>query len=291
MRDLVELAVVVGALAEPRVEDGAHGQLELPIRIGRERPPPSSPRRSSRTCSPISRSWSAVRSVSSLALAFFLSSSNGSSKSSALRSSTMRPNMATNRRQASQAKRSLPVSRIRPCDGVGVEAQVEDRVHHARHAEGGARAHADQQRVLGVAEALAGLLLERLHVGHDVVPQARRQLLARGVVGVAGLGRDREARRDRQARVRHLGQAGALAAEERAHRRVALGEGVDQLARSLRLPSWRRGGACERSWPCGGSAPRAFTSWGAPIVARGHAPLGAQSEPERRQGDDGHGEP
>ena len=39
VRDLVVLAVVVGALAEPRVEDGAHGQLELPIRIGRERLP------------------------------------------------------------------------------------------------------------------------------------------------------------------------------------------------------------------------------------------------------------
>ncbi len=116
-------------------------------------------------------------------------------------------------------------------DGVLVEAQVEDRVHHPRHAEGRPRPHADQQRVLRVAEALARLLLQRGHVRQHVVPQARRQLLAGGVVGVAGLGGDGEAGRHRQAGIRHLGQSGALAAEQAAHLRVALGKGVDQLAR------------------------------------------------------------
>ena len=112
-----------------------------------------------------------------------------------------------------------------------VEAQVEDRVHHAGHGELGARPHAHQERVGGVAEALAGLRLDRLDRLEDVVPQPVGQLLAGGEVVVAGLGGDGEAGRDRQARVGHLGEAGALAAEQVAHPRVALGlaapEGVD----------------------------------------------------------------
>ena len=112
-----------------------------------------------------------------------------------------------------------------------VEAQVEDRVHHARHGELGARPHAHEERVGGVAEALAGLRLDRLDGLEDVVPQPVGQLLAGGEVVVARLGGDGEAGRHRQARVGHLGEAGALAAEQVAHPRVALGpaasEGVD----------------------------------------------------------------
>ena len=65
--------------------------------------------------------------------------------------------------------------------------------------------------------------LDRLE---DVVPQAVGELLAVGEVVVAGLGRDREAGRGRQAGVGHLGEAGALAAEEVAHPGVALGRAV-----------------------------------------------------------------
>ena len=36
------------------------------------------------------------------------------------------------------------------------DAEVQDRVHHPRHAHRGARAHGDEQRGLGVAEAAAG---------------------------------------------------------------------------------------------------------------------------------------
>jgi len=36
VRDLVELAIVVRPLAEPRVEDGADGEFQLLVRIGRE---------------------------------------------------------------------------------------------------------------------------------------------------------------------------------------------------------------------------------------------------------------
>ena len=60
----------------------------------------------------------------------------------------------------------------------------------------------------------------------DVVPEPVGQLLAGREVVVAGLGRDGEAGRDRQPGVGHLGQTGALAAEQVAHRGVALGLAV-----------------------------------------------------------------
>ena len=55
----------------------------------------------------------------------------------------------------------------------------------------------------------------------NVVPQALGQLLARGEVVVAGLGRDREPGRHRQTGIGHLGEAGALATQQVTHRGVA----------------------------------------------------------------------
>ena len=54
-----------------------------------------------------------------------------------------------------------------PFDGLVVQAQVEDGVHHAGHGKLGARTHADQQRIGGVAELLAAMrfqLLQRLQI-------------------------------------------------------------------------------------------------------------------------------
>ena len=104
-----------------------------------------------------------------------------------------------------------------------VEAEVEDRVHHPGHRELGARADGDEQRVLRVAEALARPALDLAHRLEDVVPQARGQRLAGREVVVAGLGRDRESGRRRQARDRHLREARALAAEQVLHAAVAFG--------------------------------------------------------------------
>ena len=107
-----------------------------------------------------------------------------------------------------------------------VEAQVEDGVHHPGHGELGARADRDEERVGGVAEALAGRALDLVDRLEDVVPEPVGQLLAGREVVVAGLGRDGEAGRDREAGVGHLGEARALAAEQVAHRGVALGPAV-----------------------------------------------------------------
>ena len=78
----------------------------------------------------------------------------------------------------------------------------------------------------GVAEALAGARFDRPHRPEDVVPEACRKRLAGFEVVVAGLGRDREARRRREPGVRHLGEAGALAAEQVLHGPVAFRRAV-----------------------------------------------------------------
>ena len=115
-------------------------------------------------------------------------------------------------------------------DALVVEPEVEDGVHHPGHRELGARAHADEQRIGGIAEAAAHRLLQLGDVGGDLVVEAGRPAAVH--VGAAGVGGDGEARRHRQLEhARHLGEVGALAAEEVLvlHRRatVLVVEGVD----------------------------------------------------------------
>ena len=103
-----------------------------------------------------------------------------------------------------------------------VQAEIQNRIHHAGHGELRARAHADQQRILALAQFLSlqvfELLERRFHLAvdflrHAVVPH----------VLATGLGLDREARRHRQPGIGHLGQAGAFAAEHVLHLAVAVG--------------------------------------------------------------------
>ena len=65
-----------------------------------------------------------------------------------------------------------------PLDRLVVQAEVEDRVHHPRHRDRGARADRDEQRVGRVAEALAGALLEPRDVLVDLVVEALGHLAA-----------------------------------------------------------------------------------------------------------------
>ena len=104
-----------------------------------------------------------------------------------------------------------------------VEAEVQDRVHHARHRGAGARSNGDQQGIARFAEPLASQLFH--------ARQSRRHLTLQ-VVGIASLigvevraalGGDREPRRHRQAQGAHLRQVGALAAQQVLHRGVAVG--------------------------------------------------------------------
>jgi hypothetical protein len=116
-------------------------------------------------------------------------------------------------------------------DGLVVQAEVQDRVHHAWHRLPRAAADTDEQRVVGVAQLLAGGFLEVLQRLGDL----RLELLRLGAVGLhvgdAGLGRDREAGRDPLGAeyAGHLRDVGALAPEQVAHVPRSLGELVDVL--------------------------------------------------------------
>ncbi len=107
-----------------------------------------------------------------------------------------------------------------------VETEVEDRVHHPRHRDRGARAYGDEQRVAVVAEALPGLLLESRDVLRDLLVEPVGQA-ALAHVRPAGVGRDREPGGNRHAELRHLRQADPLAAEQLAAAFRGLVECVD----------------------------------------------------------------
>ncbi len=142
-----------------------------------------------------------------------------------------------------------------------VDAEVEDGVHHAGHRLAGAGADREEQRVLEVAELLAHHLLDLGDVRLDLgVERLRVGLLVVVVVG-ADLGGDRHAGRDRETDVRHLGEVGALAAEERflgaVPVRLATTEEVDVLVLfcGRRLCAWPPSSLL-LSWPLCGNVSR-----------------------------------
>ena len=118
-----------------------------------------------------------------------------------------------------------------PAHGVVVETEVEDGVHHPRHRERRTGADRDEERVGGRAELLAHLRLERLAGRRDLVHEPGGQRVAARHVGVARLGRDREAGRYGQTDDGHLGEVRALAAEQELLLLAPLFEGEDVLVR------------------------------------------------------------
>jgi hypothetical protein len=114
-----------------------------------------------------------------------------------------------------------------PLDDLGVQPEVEDRVHHARHRDLGARAHRDQQRRLRIAEATGHAALEH----HEVLVDLPLHLRGDGpeiAMQHAGGGADREARRHRDPGVGHLRQACALATEQVLHVVATFGRAVSE---------------------------------------------------------------
>ena len=103
-----------------------------------------------------------------------------------------------------------------------IQAEVEDRVHHARHAVAGSGPHAHQQGVGRIAELFARFLLHQRHEFGHFRFQSLGKLFAGGVVVDADLGGDREAGGHGEADFGHLGQIGPLAAEEFLHRAIAV---------------------------------------------------------------------
>ena len=106
-------------------------------------------------------------------------------------------------------------------DGLIVEAEVEDGIHHAGHGELGAGADGDEEGIVARAELLALQLFKLLeggvHLGIDLWTDGAAHVLA------TGLGLDGESGRDGQAGVGHLGQACALAAQYILHFAVSVG--------------------------------------------------------------------
>ncbi len=168
-----------------------------------------------------------------------------------------------------------------PLERCGVEAEVEDGVHHPGHREAGTASHADQQRIARVAEALAGCPLNPAKCFLDLLPEPVGELAPAREVVVARLRRDRESGRHRQSRAGHLGHPGALAAEQVAHRGAPLVEAIHPFVRARPPGAVVLGRAA--AWS--GSARRRFRRLPAPgahrhwpdltvmVVAREDAPL------------------
>jgi hypothetical protein len=111
-------------------------------------------------------------------------------------------------------------------DGCIAHADVEDRLHHPGHRELRTGAHRDQQRVGRVTQRAPDLGLE----AGELLGHLLGHLRGDGTtvqVGPAGIGRHREARGDVETDLDHLGEVGALSAEQVLLVLVALGEVVD----------------------------------------------------------------
>ena len=107
---------------------------------------------------------------------------------------------------------------------VVVEAQVEDRVHHAGHGERSTRANRHEQRIGGVAELFAAAGLEVGLGGNDLIECAFGPHVAGTRVLDTGLAGNGKATGNRQADTAHLGKVCALAAKHEVHGLVALSD-------------------------------------------------------------------
>ena len=114
--------------------------------------------------------------------------------------------------------------RDKALDGIVVEAQVEDRVHHAGHGERSARANRHEQRIGGIAEFLAATGLEVRLSGNDLIECAFGPDVAGTGVLDTGLAGNGKATGNRQTDTAHLCKVSALAAKHEVHGLVALGD-------------------------------------------------------------------
>ena len=250
--DPLALAVVPGALAEPAREDGLDREVELLVRVGRKVAPGVRP--DDRLV--FLDQGLQVRHVEVGVLrAVAVGLLAGLERLVEATGRDLEHDPAEHRDEPAigvPAETLVAGQGDEALERVLVQAEVEDGIHHAGHRELGTRSDAHEQRVLRIAEALAGTLLDLAHRADDVVPEAIRELLAGREVVVAGLGRDREAGRSGQAGLGHLGEARAFSAEEVLHPGVALGRavapGVDVALRGgVRSVARGRGGRGHRA--------------------------------------------
>ncbi|OPZ91222.1 MAG: hypothetical protein BWY73_01146 [candidate division TA06 bacterium ADurb.Bin417] len=120
-------------------------------------------------------------------------------------------------------------------NGPGAEADVEYRLHHARHGTARAAADRNQQRVDRVAEAVAHRLFDPGQGPVDIRFHSVGKLAAVPVIMGADLGGDGETGRNRDAQVDHLGQIGPLAAQQLLHVAPAVGLAVAEIVNEFLL--------------------------------------------------------
>ena len=108
-------------------------------------------------------------------------------------------------------------------DGLVVQAEVQNRIHHAGHRHGSTGTDGDEQRIFRIADLLSDTVLKIETILVDRVENAFRPYVAGVGVLHARLTGNRESRRNGKADVGHLGEVRALAAERRLHGGVALG--------------------------------------------------------------------
>src|SRR5262249_4466733 len=103
-----------------------------------------------------------------------------------------------------------------------------------------ARSDGYEERIFGIAELLTGYSFNVLHGFQNLVKHPFRELFAGRVVGITGLGCDRESGWHREASVGHFRQAGSFAPQEVFHVTATIGftagKNIDKLISHLYPP-------------------------------------------------------
>ena len=255
-RNVVQAAIGLGAIGHPGAENGANGTPELLARIGREitaQLAGSSGLVLTHNADPVIRAQLGVEGVVIIVL---------EAVENVLEDGVIhaQDNVGIHLDEAAITvigEAAIARELGQPLGGFVIQTQIEHRIHHARHRGAGARPDRNQKRIGGIAKRLADRLFQpgerrldlatqRIRIGLVIVIESRADLRGQG-----------ETRRDRQAQLGHLGEVGALAAQQLAHAgftfTVAAAKGVNPLgicsherAPSLKSCRNRR----RREWPC-----------------------------------------
>ena len=170
MGDLLVLAVVAGALAEPAGEDGLDREVELVVRVGREVAARVGPDDRLVRVGDLAQGPGVEVRVLRRAMGL-LGRVEGMVEPLAVDAHHDPPEHLDEPPVGVPAEPLVAGQGDQAVQGLLVEPEVEDRVHHPGHRELGARADAHEERVGGVAEALAGLALDLPDRLEDVLPE------------------------------------------------------------------------------------------------------------------------
>ena len=101
-------------------------------------------------------------------------------------------------------------------DGVVVQSEIKNGIHHARHGDSRARANRKKQWVVAITKLLARFFFQSLDCFGHLIHQAGRHLGSVVVVRRTGVGGDGHTRRDRKADRGHVSKVGTFATQQSA---------------------------------------------------------------------------